>query len=261
MDAPLTIQAALVHGAQQLPLSDAPQLDAEYLLLHAAGQKQRTWLYAHATEALSSSQYQHYDDLLQKRREGFPLAYLIGSWEFYGREFAITPDVLIPRPATEALVEKALQVITDLRRKEDRPLIIADVGCGSGCIAITLALETSAITVAHFVATDISSVALKVAQENAKRHGVESRLTFLEGDMLAPLQERAIDLVVSNPPYVPSAELRSAQQSSLPETRGLIFEPQAALDGGSNGKHFIKQITTSGIPAVVETVGGRIAVF
>lgn len=236
-------------------VSDTAVLDAERLLLAVLGHDETSSLYAYKHQELSEEQQQEFESLVQKRATGKPLAYILGEWEFYGRPFYVTPDVLVPRPSTEDLIEAALPYIDAWRgRHPGEQMTIADIGTGSGIIAITLALETQA----KIIATDISPAALNVAKKNAQRHGVAERIEFLQGDLTAPLADRKIDLLVTNPPYVPSLEL---DQSPTVETRALTFEPRLALDGGPDGKVFIQRIAVSGIPAWVETRNGTVCQF
>jgi release factor glutamine methyltransferase len=249
----MTIQQALHSGFEQLiNTSDAPELDAQWLLVHVLQKKEASWLFTHQEQKLSSPEIEMYTQCIQGRRGGKPLAYILGSWEFYGREFFVNEHVLVPRPATEELIEKSLDYIRSLRTKLGRPLVIADIGTGSGCIAITLALETESRTLQKIYATDISPAALSVARQNALHYNVTDRIEFLQGDMLEPLKDKQIDLIVSNPPYVPSAEL--TQQPTV-NTRSLLFEPRIALDGGTEGQKYSAQISA---PAVVETTKGII---
>lgn len=252
------------------PISDAPRLDAERLMLLVTGRSETGWLYAHGDQALPSEQRIQFGSLVRRRATGEPLAYILGQWEFYGRPFFVTPDVLIPRPATEQLVPKALLYIENWMAENTRPMVIADIGSGSGCVAITLACEMVQLKrqdSPHFavaardrkfkiLATDISPAALAVARRNAERHGVSDQIEFIEGDMLAPMAGRQIDLIVSNPPYVPTAEL--ARSGGARDTRGLTFEPAVALDGGGDGQRFVNQIKNAGVPALVETSNGNI---
>ncbi len=269
-----TSEALTFSRAELAGISDEPRIDAERLLLHVLKQTESAWLYAHPDHTLTQSEAQGFKDLVAERATGKPLAYILGEWEFYGRPFYVTPDVLIPRPETEHLIEAALSHLTlSLSSLEERdyPFTIVDIGTGSGCIAITLALELSrrgrdSLSSSEereakpgevkIFATDISPAALAVAKRNAQRHGVLNKIEFLEGDMLKPLKGRQIDLIVSNPPYIPTAEVSKAR--STLETRGLKFEPRAALDGGPDGHIFVNQIKNAGIPALVETTGGHI---
>jgi release factor glutamine methyltransferase len=234
--------------------SDAPDLDAQRLLLHVLKQTESSWLLTHSERVLSSQQETAFQGLIERRAGGEPLAYLLGWQEFYGRRFEVTPDVLIPRPSTEALVEQSVDVIKKMASELGRPLTIADIGTGSGCIAITLALE-AAEAIKDLYATDISSAALATARQNAIKHAVSDRIEFRQGNLLEPLKNVQIDLIVSNPPYIPSNEL---QQPPAPTTAGLRFEPSIALDGGPDGTHFLKKLRYSGIPAVLEGVNGQI---
>lgn len=272
--------------------SDAPRLDIERILMHVLGQPESAWLYAHGEEPLTTKQQEEFDRMLAERAMGKPLAYVLGEWEFYGRMFYVTEDVLVPRPETEELVEAALQYINILiQRQKEKEIIVADVGTGSGCIAVTLALVTpsgsplsggEAPHLSHllrkergkfsspdkgrleevsFIATDLSPTALAVAIKNARRYGVEGQIEFLQGDMLEPIKNRKIDLIVSNPPYVPTGEFQPQHTRGKIETQGLNFEPRLALDGGEDGQRYIEQIAASGIPAIVEGTGGEILKF
>ncbi|MEX2054876.1 MAG: peptide chain release factor N(5)-glutamine methyltransferase, partial [Candidatus Andersenbacteria bacterium] len=251
----MTIHEALKKGQAALSQSDAPDLDAERLLLFVVKEKESTWLIRHNEEELTDAQHQHYQRLIIERVTGKPLAYILGEWDFYGRRFAITPAVLVPRPSTEKLVDTALETIKTLSKKLRRPIVVADIGTGSGCIAITLALETSRQLVGNIYATDISEAALDVARANATQHNVNDRIQFVLGDMLEPIEGKKFDLIVSNPPYVPTAELRAPDSD---ETRGLIYEPRIALDGGEDGSIYIQQIKESGVPAIIEIQQGKV---
>ena len=208
-----------------LPMSDTAHLDAQVLVAHALG-KTRSWVLAHPEAIITPEEKQRLDELLDRLGEGEPLPYLLGRWEFYGLEFTITPDVLIPRPETELLVEQA---ITWLRSKL-AALLAADVGTGSGCIAISLAVHAPHLKV---IASDISLPALRVAYANAARHRVDERVFCAQSDML-PATGRAFNLVCANLPYIPSAEL----------ARLKVYrrEPTLALDGGPDGLRAIRKL-------------------
>jgi release factor glutamine methyltransferase len=230
----MTLQTALLQGQQLLEAAkiDAPRLTAEVLLAHATNHD-RAWLYAHSTDELIELWWIHYGRYLHQRIEGSPTQYITGRQEFFGREFRVTPDVLIPRPETEHLIETALRSPAHS---------ILDIGTGSGAIAITLALETKS----RVIATDISQTALRIAKENA-RH-LEADVDFLTADLAAPLQTNSFDLVVSNPPYVPIAD-------SLPrEVRE--HEPSVALYGGPDGLDIYRRLIPEA--ARVLTPGGRL---
>jgi release factor glutamine methyltransferase len=174
---------------------ESARLDAELLTAHSLGLR-RLDLYLQFDRPLREEELEPVRALLRRRAQGEPVAYLLGQREFYGRSFAVTPAVLIPRPDTETLIEAALK---------QGGTRIADVGTGSGCIAVTMACE---LPDAHVVATDVSAEALHVARENAQRHGVGERITFVQGDWTQPLREHApFDMLLSNPPYVTEAEL------------------------------------------------------
>jgi release factor glutamine methyltransferase len=188
----MDLRTALLQGRQLLENANviAPQLTAEVLLAHAVG-RDRAWLYAHSDEELREVWWIHYGRYLHQRMQGTPTQYITGRQEFYGREFRVTPDVLIPRPETEHAIEAALR---------EPAGSILDIGTGSGTIAVTLALETRA----RVFATDISLAALSVASENARK--LCAAVRFVAGDLASAFADGSFDLVVSNPPYVPTEE-------------------------------------------------------
>src|SRR5271154_3997654 len=209
----MDLRTALLQGQKLLEEAQvtAPRLTAEVLLAHAVG-RDRTWLYAHSDEELREVWWIHYGRYLHQRTQGKPTQHITGRQEFYGREFRVTPDVLIPRPETEHLIEAAL---------EHAHGEVLDIGTGSGAIAATLALETKA----HISATDISLPALGIARENALR--LAAVVNFVQCDLGSAFAGNVFDLVVSNPPYIPRSEL-------LPrEVRE--HEPEIALYGGPDG--------------------------
>jgi release factor glutamine methyltransferase len=246
----MDVRAALKTGIAQLREANVPSftLAAELLLLHALGHN-RTWLYAHPEEILTESEGKHFFDLIARRSAGEPTQHLTGKQEFWGLEFEVTPEVLIPRPETEHLIEVALDRLALRELRAGRPqksdgsgLQIADIGTGSGCIAIALAKELPA---ANFLATDISAAALAVAKRNALRHEVANRVNFCEANLFAahsPLATRhsqlSFDLIVSNPPYIGRSEALS-----LP-TEVRDHEPRAALFGGEEGYELYGDLIT-----------------
>src|SRR5579863_121708 len=207
------VRAALKEAMAQLRAANTPSptLAAELLLMHTLG-CDRTWLYTHPEAALEPSALEKYFALVARRAAGEPTQYLTGKQEFWGLEFEVTPAVLIPRPETEHVVEVALErlgargIKISMRTGEPSPALrIADVGTGSGCLAVALAHE---LPHAEIFATDISAPALDVARRNAARLGVSNRIHFLEGDLLGPaaISSGSFDLIVSNPPYVAQDE-------------------------------------------------------
>ena len=217
------IAAALREGAAALvPVTDTPRLEAEVLLAHVTGLT-RTAILAHPERPLSPDERARYGDLLARRAAGIPLPYLTGRVEFFGLDFVVTPDVLIPRPETETLVELAL---------ERGPRTVVDVGTGSGCVAVALATH---LPRARIYATDLSRAALRVAAENARRHGVADRIHFLQADLASPLRG-PVDMLVSNPPYVAEEEW-----ALLPESV-REHEPHLALDGGPGGLRVVRRL-------------------
>jgi len=202
------------------PHRDRAQKDAELLLLHVLGQS-RAWLLAHPGDTVSESACAHYSELLERRYRGEPIQYIVGETEFYGLPFRVAPDVLIPRPETEHVVEKAIALARALPRPR-----IADVGTGSGAIAVSLAHH---LPDAQITAIDLSPNALVIAKENTARNKVRDRVRFIEGDLLAPVATEQFDLVVSNPPYVASSD----RDTLAIEVRD--FEPPMALFAGNDG--------------------------
>lgn len=228
------LDAWLADAARRL----GDRLEAEILAGHVLGHG-RAWLYAHREHVPESAQVLRLDELLARRLAGEPIAYLLGVREFWGREFRVGPEVLIPRPETELLVEAALALNLPADAR------VLDVGTGSGCLALTLAAERPVWTV---TATDLSADALAVARVNRELLGLAD-VELLHGDLYAPVTGRPFDLVVSNPPYVADAD-------SHLERGDVRFEPHLALAAGRNGLAVIRRIV-DGAPAVLSP-GGRL---
>jgi release factor glutamine methyltransferase len=245
------VRAALREGISRLGEANAPShaLAAELLLMHALG-RDRTWIYSHPDDAMTAGDCDRYLELLMRRAAGEPTQYLTGKQDFWGLEFEVDPSVLIPRPETEHVVEVALERLGEAAGRRagaaTRNSRIADVGTGSGCIAIALAKE---LPDAKIVATDISSAALEVAKRNAVRHGVAQRLRFIETDLLKVAIESSLtraersaaspptfDLIVSNPPYV------ARDEAGMLAREVREHEPHAALFGGAKGTEIYERL-------------------
>ena len=258
----MDVRTALKQGIAQLREARVPSytLAAELLLLHVLG-RDRAWLYAHPEAELAPQDAERFAAFLTRRAAGEPTQHLTGKQEFWGLEFEVTPDVLIPRPETEHLVEVALDRLAVREIRASRPpktqgvgLLIADVGTGSGCLAVTLAKELPGATI---FATDVSVAALAVARRNAARHGVAARIHFLQCNLLegvaaagrarqaVPLQardaeheSRLLDLIISNPPYIGRCEAPTLPR----EVRE--HEPELALYGGEEGYELYADLIT-----------------
>ena len=260
----MTFRTALKHGISQLRAAHVTSdtLAAELLLLHAT-QRERTFFYSHPEAELTADESALYQNFLDRRISGVPVQHLTGKQEFWGLSFEVTPDVLIPRPETEHLIEVALDRLALRELRAGRPnkndgagLLIADIGTGSGCIVVALAKE---LPQAQFVATDISPAALAVAQRNAARLGFSNQIRFFESNLFdslsclgyhyvlppegsaseyrIPEEKTLFDVVVSNPPYIGRREAPSL----APEVRD--HEPELALYGGEEGYEFYAGLT------------------
>jgi len=217
---PITIRDRLLQAVRQLKMvSDTPRLDAELLLIYVLDQR-REWLITHDHESLTVEQSERYAALLTRRAEGVPIPYLVGKRSFYDRDFIVTAEVLIPRPETENLVEKALTWSRAWYHTQQQRLRVVDVGTGSGIIALTLAKH---LPFADVVACDLSIAALEVAERNGS--GL-TNVRFVQSDLLASV-EGTFDLVCANLPYIPTVEMLSLDVSR--------YEPHLALDGGADG--------------------------
>ena len=223
------VHAALAAATRRV----GERIDAELLLLHLLG-KPRSWLYAHAGDALPAGVEVAFDALLARREAGEPIAYITGRRGFWSLDLEVTPATLIPRPETERLVELVLE-----RLPRNAPCRVADLGTGSGAIALSLARE---LPRAQVVATDASAAALAVAERNARRLGI-ANASFVEGDWLAPLAGQRFDLIASNPPYIESDDPHLARGD-------LRFEPATALASGGDGLDDIRRIVVDAIPCL-----------
>jgi release factor glutamine methyltransferase len=220
----MNLKTALLQGSKLFEDAAviAPRLTAEVLLCHAL-HCERPYLFAHSERELEEVEWIHFGRYLHERLQGKPTQYITGHQEFYGRQFRVTPAVFIPRPETEGVVQTTLALGGSARR-------VLDVGTGSGALAVTLALETRA----QVFAVDISPDALNVAEENASRLGAP--VAFIRGDLLSAVASRSMDLIVSNPPYVPRTDKVGLQR----EVRD--WEPELALYGGESGLEVYERI-------------------
>ncbi len=250
-----TLRLAL--DAAQKVLAEGPhperaRRDSETLLLHAlktnAPDVNLAWLIAHDGEPLAADAAATFCNLIERRLAGEPVQYISGEAEFYGLPFHVNRDVLIPRPETEHLVEKAIALAQRLRLSGAPHPRIVDVGTGSGAIAVALA---HALPFAEITATEISSAALAVARSNASRIGVADRIRFLEGDLLEPSAGEQFDIVVSNPPYVPESDRTTLDV----EVRD--YEPAQALFAGKDGLAIYRRLVPATWGALVP--GGFVA--
>ncbi|MDQ7027949.1 MAG: peptide chain release factor N(5)-glutamine methyltransferase [Anaerolineae bacterium] len=223
----MTIRETLQAAYQRLSHIDSARLDAQILLSHVLD-VEKAYLIAYDDRVLSADEAAQFESLLQRRAMGEPIAYILGTKGFYDLDFIVTPDVLIPRPETEHLIEAALQWA---RRKEKMSLFAADIGTGSGAIAVTFAKHTPQ---AHVHAVDISSAALTIAQENASRN--QATIQFHHGNLAQPLIDAnlQLDLLMANLPYIRSDEMPMLAVSK--------HEPHLALEGGDDGLDLVRDL-------------------
>jgi release factor glutamine methyltransferase len=227
-----TIAEILKRASEYLREASVPNdlLDAQTLLAEALG-RDRTYLIINFNQLLSDDEQIGYQALIERRASGEPLQYITGHQEFFGLEFEVTPDVLIPRPETEIIVEETVSITQQIEVKQ--PLIV-DAGTGSGCLAVTLAREIEGLRV---IATDISTAALRVARRNAARHGLISRIDFIAANLFDAFREIPFaDIIISNPPYVSHQELPALQR----EVRD--WEPRVALTDFDDGLTFYRRL-------------------
>lgn len=236
----LDVKTALQQGIEILDKAavPVPRLTAEVLLCHAL-QRDRTYVYAHGEDTLTELAWIHYGRYLNERLKGRPTQYITHKQEFYGREFYVNEDVLIPRPETEHLVETALEYM-----KGRAGMRVLDVGTGSGAIAVSMALESGAAV----VASDISVKALAVAERNRRRHNAS--IAFFAADLVDAVKPASIDLLISNPPYVPGSDAANMQA----EVRD--WEPHVALFAGDSGLEIYERLLAGA--ALVMKPGGRL---
>ena len=228
---------------------ETPRLDAEVLLSHVL-KKERIYLYVHFDEPLEKEELAAFRKAVAERARRVPTAYITGRREFMGLDFAVSRATLIPRPDTEILVEAAIERLGRLAENGKKSLRFADIGTGTGAIALSVLKYASEDVAAD--AVDVSGAALAVARENAERLGLSARVHFHGGDLLAPLGDAAYDAILSNPPYIPDADI----ESLAPEVRS--YEPMTALKGGAEGMDFYARLVEAA-PQYLR-VGGFLAV-
>jgi release factor glutamine methyltransferase len=227
---------------------DDAEIDAEVLLRFAL-ECDRTRLYGRYREKLDTSQWERYQQLIERRAKREPVAYIVGAKEFMSLEFEVNRDVLIPRPETELLAEFAVRFLNEnIRANLAATPMVTDIGTGSGCLAVTIA---KTLPQAVVYASDVSEAALTVAERNARRHGVAERVHFRRGDVFEAFENDdlhgKVHLIVSNPPYVSRSELGELQ----PEIRG--FEPEIAYLGGDDGLSFHRKLVNGGAPFLTDS--------
>lgn len=247
LDQTVNVGRALVAATQRLQSSgiDTPRLDSEVLLAHILGWT-RAQLYAHSERTLSDAERARFEEIVEQRYRHEPVAYLVGEKEFYGLALAVDSRVLIPRPETELLVDLALDVVAQAERLSPQshngngrgpspvanPVLVADIGTGSGAIGVAISANSPATIV---YAVDISQDALELARANARRHRLEDRICFCQGDLLKPLPE-PVNVIVANLPYIALHEWTSLAP-------GITnFEPALALAGGVDGLEVIRRL-------------------
>ena len=226
------IEVALADAVKRLTaVSDSPRLDAELLLARALDVP-RSYLFAHPEDELDTAASMRFSTTIENRAAGEPLAYITGEKEFWSMNLMVTRDTLVPRPETEILVDQAL-----LRIARDAVVRILDAGTGSGAIALAIAKERPLCEV---VATDFSAAALAIAKENARQHSLPN-IEFLQGDWFEPVAGQLFDVIVTNPPYVPSED---------PDLERLKHEPLSALASGADGLDAIRRIAVDAISVI-----------
>lgn len=238
-----TISQALAEGSRVLEDAGIPEprRTAATLFMFASG-LDRAQVIARSNEDVDEQALAGFREAVKRRGTGEPLQYITGQQEFFGLGFRVTPAVLIPRPETEFLVEQVIRLASGPDARDDQSPVIVDVGTGSGCIAVSLAVK---LPRARILAADISAAALEVARDNARAHSVSDRIEFLDGDLLSPLDRlgrgREVDIIASNPPYVPEESMATLQR----EVRD--WEPRIALEAGEKGLDYYSRLLREAI--------------
>lgn len=233
-----TIEDLIKKGIEALGEGEFnnPLLDSQLLLCHVLN-VDKIYTYTHKNEIVDSHSVDKFLKLIDKRKSGYPIQYILGKQEFMGLDFFVKEGVLVPRPDTEILVEYILDIVKKGYFNNKETLKIVDIGTGSGAITLSLAHYLEKV---HIYSVDISPIALEVATENSRRLGLESKVTFLKGDLFEPLDilglQNSIDIIVSNPPYIPTKDIAELQREVAE------YEPKLALDGGEDGLDFYRRI-------------------
>ena len=225
----MTIAESLIIAARELRAGGVaqPEREAASLLVFVLG-RDRTFLIAHNDHELTPSETTYYADVIERRKRREPFQHIVGKQEFYGLDFVVSPDVLIPRPETELLVETAIETLAGTENAQ-----ICEIGTGSGCIVVSI---LDKLRTATAVAVDISEAALTIAISNAKINGVADRVKFQLSDVFNALDQQKFDVIVSNPPYIPAGDIAELQS----EVRD--FDPLTALTDGFDGLSIIRRI-------------------
>lgn len=233
-----TIAELIKKGIETLGEGEfnAPLLDSQLLLCYVLN-VDKIYTYTHKDEKVDSHSVDKFLKLIEKRKSGYPIQYILGKQEFMGLDFYVKEGVLVPRPDTEILVEYIIDLVKNKHFGDKDHIKIVDIGTGSGAITLSLAHY---LKNAQVYSVDISNTALQVAAENSKRLGLEPKVTFLKGDLFEPLDElklhKSIDIIVSNPPYIPTRDIAGLQKEVAE------YEPKLALDGGEDGLDFYRRI-------------------
>lgn len=235
----MLIKNALLEATKKLKTAKitSPHLDAEVILSFTLN-KPKEYFYAHGDKTLTTIQFSKYKKLIAKRAKHYPVAYITNNKEFFGLNFYVDKNVLIPRPETELLVEQVLKIVNDNKQKT---FTVAEIGTGSGCVAISIAKNSSA----RLLAVDVSPAALKIAKKNARLNKISKKIKFFHGDLLEPLKNKKLDIVAANLPYWYDDDMKNLLKSSW--SKSIKHEPQLAIKGGKDGlaiyRSFFRQIT------------------
>ena len=232
----MTIKEAILQYSNDLNnISDSPKLDAELLLRKALGDVDKLYIHLNMNNELSSEEESKLLDMINERKKGRPIAYILGTREFMGLDFNVCEGVLIPRPDTEILVEEVIDLCNDIKSP-----VILDIGTGSGAISVSLAKYISSSKIYSF---DISDIALKVGKLNAVNNNVDDKINFIKSDLFESIKDKDIlfDVIVSNPPYIRKADIPTLH------TQVKDYEPYIALEGGEDGLDFYRKITRESV--------------